>query len=167
MYGRGVTFDSLVKTYCKGIPTRAVLEELLRTRAVEILESQKVKAKSSLVINRGINDQAIKSFGDRATELLWTMLQNMQTPESPRFIATVNQASVPSEALPLIRRELANKATEFLAKIRDDLAQESNCRNHKSNKSISVTVFSCESPNQRMRSPDNSKKRTNYRRIRY
>ena len=42
--------------------TRALLDELLRARAVEVLPSQKIRARTSLAIDRGINPQAIKAL---------------------------------------------------------------------------------------------------------
>ena len=50
LYGRGASFESLVRRYGRGIPTRAVLDELIRTRTVEMLSSQKIRAKASIAV---------------------------------------------------------------------------------------------------------------------
>jgi DNA-binding phage protein len=60
LYGRGATFEALVKTHGRGIPTRAVLDELVRARAVEVLQTQRIRAKDSVAIHRGLDQQFIK-----------------------------------------------------------------------------------------------------------
>ena len=124
LYGRGATFESLVKTYGRGIPTRALLDELVRTRAAEVLPSQKIRAKTSFAIDRGINTQAIKALGDRATELVSTLLSNMKELDNPRFIASVSGWPMPSDSLPLFKKELSIKAAEFLAETQERLDAE-------------------------------------------
>lgn len=104
LYGRGVTFESLVKSYGRGIPTRALLDELLRARAVEILPSQKIRARTSFAIDRGMNPQAIKTLGDRATELISTMLSNMRERGHPNFTASASGSLIsPTRCLSLGR----------------------------------------------------------------
>ncbi len=88
VYGRGKTFDSLARKYGLGIPTRAVLDELIRAGSIELLPNQKVRAKTSTPVERDMSVSAIKSFGDRATELLSTMLLNMQRPERQILLLT-------------------------------------------------------------------------------
>ena len=95
IFGRGASFESLVRSYGRGIPTRAILDELTRAGAAEVLSSQLVRAKTSVVVDRGITPQAIRTFGERATDLLSTMLQNMRNPESPQFVASVSGTNVP------------------------------------------------------------------------
>ena len=120
IFGRGKTFDSLVRNYGRGIPTRAMLDELSRGGAVEVLSSQKVRAKSELAVAIGVSPRAIRVFGERATELLSSMLNNMRSPERSRFIANIEGATVLRSALPLLRKEVASKGAEFLAGIQDN-----------------------------------------------
>jgi hypothetical protein len=165
LYGRGATFESLVKCHGRGIPTRAVLDELVRARAVEVLSSQKVRAKVYFAVDRGITPQAVRAFGDRATELLSTMLLNMRKPEKSQFVASVSGSSIPSNTLPLIRRELSNKSAEFLADIQESLIQQpSNSETVKGLSTVSVTVFSHESLGVGANEKRPSIKRRNFRR---
>jgi hypothetical protein len=77
IYGKGASFDSLVKTHGRGIPTRAVLDELTRTGSIKVSPAQKVKLKNLTAVDRGMTPQAIKTFGDRTSELMERLLANM------------------------------------------------------------------------------------------
>ncbi len=165
LYGRGATFESLVKSYGRGIPTRALLDELVRARAVEVLPSQKIRAKTSFAIDRGINTQAIKALGDRTTELVSTLLSNMNQLDNPHFVATVSGWPIVPNALPLLRKELSIKGAEFLAEIQESLAQKPATKRGLSSNSVGVTVFYHESSQKRTNYKKASKtKRINYRR---
>lgn len=169
LYGRGATFESLVRRHGRGIPTRAVLDELIRTQAVEVLSSQRIRAKASMAVDRGISAEVIRAFGDRATELLSTMLLNMRRPDSPQFIASIFGSPVAPSALPLFRKELSNKSAEFLADIQESLVHAPTSRSYKrdgrSQNRVSVTVFYHEAPRKenekKLSAP---KKRRNFRR---
>jgi hypothetical protein len=163
IYGRGATFEKLVKEYGRGIPTRAVLDELIRTKTVEVIDARKVRARASVAIERGISPAAIRSFGARATELIETMLANMKYPELPRFIATVSVQGVPVDSLPVVKREVATKSTNFLEDIQEILSQELPSKRKRDSESFKVTVF-CHENRQSSRRPM-SQRRTNLRRV--
>lgn len=150
IYGRGQTFESLAKKYGRGIPTRAVLDELVRAGAIELLATQKIRAKTSMTVDRGMSVRVIKAFGDRATELLATMLFNMRKPEAPRFIVSFSDSHVSHASLPLFRKGLAVKGADFLADIQESLSATQPTRLTKRRKSgtssISVTIYYHESP---------------------
>jgi hypothetical protein len=167
IYGRGVTFETLVKKYGRGIPTRAVLDELIRSGAIELLDNQKVFAKTSMVIERGMSARVIKAFGDRARELLSTMLDNMRQPESPKFIASISDAAVSTASLPLFRKELATRGSDFLAEVREALLRGPNNRFSKrvQQKAVSVTVFYYEAPDKLSDVGASRGKRRNFRRV--
>ncbi len=165
LYGRGATFESLVRRHGGGIPTRAVLDELIQARAVEVLSSQKIRAKTLLAVHGGISPQVIKAFGDRATELLSTMLSNMRKPETPQFVASVSGCTITPKALPLIRRELSNKGADFLADIQESLAPEpAKNRDMRGLSTVSVTVFLHESSRKGNPRKPSLNKRRNFRR---
>jgi hypothetical protein len=168
IYGRGVTFDSLVRGHGRGIPTRAMLDELTRVGAAEVLSSRLVRAKTSVAVDRGVNVRAVRAFGERATELLSTMLQNMRDPENPQFVASVSRASISLKLMPLLRKELASKGADFLADIQDSLSRERGNAIKKAQRSgsrrISVTVFYHETPRQNRSKKGVRRKRENLRR---
>lgn len=50
LYGRGVTFESLAMLYGRGLPVRAILDELILREAVEMASDQGVTPKKLLSI---------------------------------------------------------------------------------------------------------------------
>jgi hypothetical protein len=168
IYGRGSTFEVLVRNHGRGIPTRAMLDELTRTGAAEVLSSRLVRVKTSVAVDRGMTPRVIRSFGQRATELLSTMLQNMRNPESPEFIASISESNISSTLIPLFRKELASKGADLLADLHDSLFRETTSGLPKKNSSrtsrVSVTIFYHETPRKIKPKKEAMKKRRNYRR---
>lgn len=167
IYGKGATFEALVRHYGRGIPTRAMLDELTRAGAVEVLSSHLIRVKTMVAVDRGVTPRVIRSFGERATELLSTMLQNMRNPDSPQFVASISEATIPSDVLPLIRKELAIKGADFLANFHDFLIGDptdevANRRPSRSSR-VSVTIYYHESP-RKVKSRQAVRKRRNLRR---
>jgi hypothetical protein len=168
IFGRGATFEALARIHGRGLPMRAMLDELVRIGAVELLPSQKVRAKTSVAIDRGTSPRAIKAFGDRASDLLGTMLQNMRNPENPRFLAHVERGNVSARTLPLFRKELSIKAADFLADVEESLGPIQLIRRKKnrskSKSRISVTVFYSEGNFEKPSKTDAVVKRKNFTR---
>jgi hypothetical protein len=168
LYGRGATFETLARKYGRGIPTRAVLDELIRTGAIELLATQKIRARASMAVERGMSTRVIKAFGERAGELLSTMLLNMRQQEAPKFIANVSDASIQARSLPLLRKELSIKGADFLADVQETLSRKPSVRSTKQKNGglarISVTIFYHESFGKRIVKQRISKKRRNFRR---
>ncbi len=54
IYGRGPTFESLVRNHGRGIPTRAMLDELTRAGAAEVLSSRLIRVKALVAVDRGV-----------------------------------------------------------------------------------------------------------------
>lgn len=124
IYGKPPSFDSLVKRHGRGLPTRAMLDELLRTDSVEITGAQRVRAKTFFAVDRGLSPGAVKAFGDRATELLSTMLSAMRDPRGGPFISHLEGPVAAPGTLPILRREAASRSETFLAGMRDILFAE-------------------------------------------
>jgi hypothetical protein len=144
IYGRGSSFETLVRNHGRGIPTRAILDELIRTGAAELLSSRIIRVKTSVAIDRGLTPQAIRSFGERATELLSTMLQNMRNPETPKFVASIAATNISPTLMPLFRKEVAAKGADFLADIHESLSRDTTGLTEKKRSRasrLSVTIF--------------------------
>jgi Family of unknown function (DUF6502) len=168
IYGRGATFENLVKGNGGGIPMRAMLDELTRTGAIEIKSPQLVKLKSLVAIEQGVTPQVIKAFGDRTAELLSTLLQNMRGPEASGFVASASGTAVSQDAIPLIRKELATRGANFLADIEDILIRHPSVNRGKRSDpretNVSVTMFLHESGMQSSTGGRPLVKRRNFRR---
>lgn len=168
VFGSGSTFDALVKRHGRGIPTRAMLDELARTGSVELTGSDKLRVKTSIALDRGINPQAVKAFGDRAHALLSVMLSTMRDPQQRGFLSSIEGAIGSNTSLPLIRREVVGKGTDFLADLRDRLAAENSsargARRSKNPDRVSVTVFYHEKPQNQPKGKRSEAARRNLRR---
>ena len=170
IFGSGQTFDSLVIRYGRGIPTRAMLDELSRTGSVEILGSDKVRVKTLIALDRGASSQAVRAFGDRAAALMSNMLSNMRGSDQYQFISTIEGEIDSGNLLPLIRREVSSEGTDFLAVMRDRLfGDNSTGRRQRKSRGISrvsVTVFYHEKAKGELRKKQTTAIRRNLRRVR-
>lgn len=81
IFGGDRTFESLVKTYGQGIPIRAIVDELKRVGAIQLLtSSQKIRPKLPLAINSRITYKTIREF-DGATDNLNLWLRSLSDAE--------------------------------------------------------------------------------------
>ncbi len=170
IFGSGQTFDSLVTRYGRGIPTRAMLDELSRTGSIAILGSEKVRVKTLLALDRGVSSQAVRAFGDRSAALMSNMLSNMRGSDQHQFISTIEGEISSGNLLSLIRREVSSKGTDFLTMMRDRLfGDDSIGRCHRRSRDISrvsVTVFYHEKAKNELRKKQTTATRRNLRRVR-
>jgi hypothetical protein len=83
LYGRGFTFESLVRRHGRGVPVRAIFDELTRIDAVELTASQKIFPKTSVAVNRRITPEVIEAFGGWATDLLSAELRDAKSSYAP------------------------------------------------------------------------------------
>jgi hypothetical protein len=87
LFGSGKTFESLVKTYGHGIPIRAILDELKRVGAIQLLTStQKILPKMPLAISPRITHKKIKDLDAATADLFLSSL-------SPSDVTLVEQVS--------------------------------------------------------------------------
>ena len=168
IYGRGATFETLVKSHGRGIPTRAMLDELTRAGAADVLPNGLVRVKTLVAGDGGLTPQVIRSFGERATELLSTMLQNMRNTENARFIASISGSNISPASMPLFRKELADRAADFLADMHECLTRDTTDgiakRNPPRANRVSVTIFCHESQRDEKPRVEAARRRRNFRR---
>ncbi len=147
IFGKGPTFESLVRKYGGGLPLRPILDELIRMGAIEMLANQTVKARSSIAIARGLDVEMIESIGNRVSELLSTMVENLKSESSTKFVATAYADRVPIESLGLIRREVTNRGANLLSNIEETIFPNDKSGTGKRRQSVnnarrvSVTIF--------------------------
>jgi len=145
-----------------------MLDELTRTRAIELRSAQVIRIKTAVAVERGMTPQVVKAFGDLVTELMGTLLQNMRDPENSAFVASVADAKVSTNELPLLRREISSRGAEFLTEIEDMLARGPikvrSADKAKHVPSISVTIFYHEEPGKAKPKKRLMSRRRNFRR---
>ena len=83
IFGKRRSFEQLVALCGRGIPVRAMLDELTQIDAVERLPDQRVKAKSRIPIPTGLTGDAIAAIGERTGDLLETLTNNLRRTAEP------------------------------------------------------------------------------------
>jgi hypothetical protein len=101
LYGRGSTFEFLVRQYGRGLPTRAVFDQLTRIGAIELRASQEVSPKMSVAVDGRITPQMIKAYGGWAMALLSTKLLK---PDASPTRSPNRRATKSSKHRPIKRR---------------------------------------------------------------
>jgi hypothetical protein len=114
IFGRRKSFEQLVATHSGGIPVRAMLDQLAQICAVEILSGQRVKAKSRVPIFKGMTCTAIANVGERTSDLLSTLKNNLRTTSTPLFEGTAFVCDVDLGAVPLVRRQIGEQGAAFI-----------------------------------------------------
>jgi uncharacterized protein DUF6502 len=114
IFGRRRSFEQLVAIHSGGIPVRAMLDQLVQINAVEILDRQRVKARSRVPIFRGMTTSAIANLGERAGDLLRTLASNLRTESSPLFEETALFGDIEMGVVPLVRRQIAEQGAAFI-----------------------------------------------------
>ena len=134
IFGEGSTFEALSRRYSSGIPVRAVLEELVRLSAVEVIQDRRVRAKLSFAVNQGIDRSTIRALGIRVEDLLRSLFHNIESNSVPRFSIAV-ESSIFVEKLPFIRREIERRGSEFASDVEDSILLGSINRKKEANSS--------------------------------
>jgi Family of unknown function (DUF6502) len=125
IYGRGATFDSLVRSYGRGIPTRAVLDELMRTGAIDVLPSMKIRMNSSVSVKSGITRRSVETLGRRAAEVFSGMLGSMRHAHECLSVEKTSKVRISSSTEDL-QRELSSKSEKFLVDLKHMLIRTKN-----------------------------------------
>ncbi len=127
IYGRGATFESLVREHGRGIPIRAILDEMMRSGAIEMRGSQEIRPTKSVTIGPRITPQSIQSFADRAAKLFSVTLENLRHPDSSVFIESAARTKISPSSIPRISKRSFRKSRRIVgrtAKYTDSNADE-------------------------------------------
>lgn len=114
IFGKRRSFEQLVATCSRGIPVRAMLDELTQIDAIERLSDQRVKAKSRIPILTGLTAGAIAVIGERTGDLLETLTNNLRHKSSPLFEATALVDDTDLDMVTLVRREIEEQGVNFI-----------------------------------------------------
>lgn len=114
IFGKRRSFEKLVATQGRGLPVRAMLDELIQIDAVEILEGQRVRAKSRIPILTGLTASAISMIGERSGDLLETLTKNLRHSSKPLFEGTAVVDEADPDMVSVVRREIAEQGTSLI-----------------------------------------------------
>jgi len=128
VFGAAPSFESLVKKHGGGLPARAVLDELVRVRAAAVVDPEKTRAKSFAATGSQLNPRAIGEFAAKAVHL-FSALSAIENSQGHDFLSVISAAYIDHSQLPLLRREVAARAADFLSTMRDNLAIDESAQN--------------------------------------
>ena len=121
IFGRGATFESLVKTYGRGIPIRAILDELKRMGAIQLLtSSQKILPRTPLAINSRITYKKIRVLDATTDDLLESLL----SPSDSVIFEKLSGTKAWSGCGPLARKQFGPKAIALARELQARLARK-------------------------------------------
>jgi hypothetical protein len=146
IFGKRRSFEQLVATHSRGTPVRAMLDELTQMDAVEILDDQRVKAKSRVPVLTGLTSNAIAVIGERTRDLLDTLRSNLRSDSTPLFEGTAVLDEADLDMVALLRREIAEQGVSFITSA-NSLLRRSSARQIRPNTKpsakcrVGVTVF--------------------------
>jgi Family of unknown function (DUF6502) len=103
-----------VATQSRGIPVRAMLDELTQLGAITLLPSQRVKAVTRLPILTGLTRDAIVGVGERTRDLLATLTTNLKRSTNPFFVGTALTDDAETAVISLVRRDLLEQGANFI-----------------------------------------------------
>jgi len=150
IFGEGASFNLLVKKYGRGVPTRAILDELVRAGSIEIIAKNAVRLKAEVAVNGALESNTVDEFGEQSADLIAAMLSSIRSSEGHRFIYKF-KGTVPSErAVDAVRRKISAR-THQLSSVSNGCLSKNNASRHRHNSggkihSVSVTVIYCDEP---------------------
>ena len=115
VYGRGPTFESLVRAYGRGIPTRAFFDELTRVGAIEMRASNEVIPQKKWEINRRNAVRNIGAIGDAVNDMISSAFKGMRHADESD-IAEGSQR-LWSDSVPLIKENSLGQANEIFVEL--------------------------------------------------
>jgi hypothetical protein len=167
IYGPGRTFESLARRHGGGLPVRAVLDELIRSGSVEIIDAHTIRFRSSVSMNRRANARDLKLFSQRAAQLLEGMLYKIRKPDSHFILSNIEGDISEDDALPVFRKEVVTSSDDLLAGLRESLFRIGHGGGRKGPRKkgqrIRMTILYQEIPHL-VRKNDTAIKRKNFRR---
>jgi hypothetical protein len=109
------SFATLVKRYSGDMPTRAMLDELLRVGAVRQKPDGRFDLMARGYVPRKDADEMVSMLGTDVADLIATIDHNIHgDPDAPRFQRKVMYHHIPVDALPAFRRFSAQPAQALL-----------------------------------------------------
>ncbi len=119
LYGRDPTLDGLVKRYGRGLPTRAIIDELLRSQSVELVSGGKIRVSNIVASGSKMSDKAVKDQYRELSQLMELMLRNATSPENRIYATNFLSESISSGSLASLRGQVSTKAAEFLTGVQE------------------------------------------------
>lgn len=113
--GQGATFDELVKRYSGDMPTRAVLDELMRTESVKWIRGNRLKLIKDTYLPQKNDAVMFSILGKDVGSLIATIGHNIDPDTGePFFQRNVTYNNVPEKFLRNIRKSTGKRSNKLL-----------------------------------------------------
>ena len=120
--GRG-SFSNLVRRYSGDVPPRAILDELIRTGAVERDGEGKIHMRARGYVPSDGEEDKLAILGSDVAQLIQTIDHNLQTPaDASRLQLKVSYDNLPRETVGRFRTRSARDARKLLERFDKELA---------------------------------------------
>lgn len=118
MEGQETSFNELVRRYGGDVPSRAVLDELLRVGTVERVPNGRIRLIARAFIPHTKEADKIRILGTDVRDLISTIDHNLQCPPSESFLQRkVSYDNLPADVLREIRDQAAQKSQSLLEEL--------------------------------------------------
>jgi hypothetical protein len=147
LFGHRESFNSLVREYGRGVPTRAMLDELVRAGAIELIGSNIVRLKAQHATNCNWSPNSIREFGVKSADFLSAMLSNARDSTGHRIVFSLRRSIASTEELKALRREIAAWSRSLSTRTKDTSPHNEPRRSRKDSRrkgylaNLSVTYF--------------------------
>lgn len=153
------SFSALAAEYLPGHTPTLVLQELLRSGAIESLAEHRVRIRTRAAHRPGIHADSVTAYARQVRALLDTLTARLLDAQPPGYWEATPVFELPITKMPIVREVLSRRAGSFLAGLEQELGREAKVARGKK-VSISVTVAALEGPPVRdRRGRGSSKKR--------
>lgn len=129
IYGKRPSFESLARMHCSGIPVRAVVDEMQRLKAIEVVRGENIRLQSRLFVSSGLSANSVRLVGVRAADLIGTLTTNLYSKQMPLLETAVSVSGISSQYVPLIKREISKRTSSFVASMNSLLQSSKSPRN--------------------------------------
>jgi len=127
---RGASFVKFARKATADLPPRAILDELVRTGAVELLEGKTVALRSDAYVPKLGQPEKLEMLAEDPAELIDTMLRNIFEEGGDLFLQRkVSYDNVGSDGLSRVRARMRKEGERFLRRMNALLAQQDRDRN--------------------------------------
>ena len=129
---RGPSFVNLAEQVTVDLPARAILDELVRTGAVELREDGWVILKTDAYVPRHGQAEKLAMLAEDPADLIETMLQNIfEEGAETRVQRRISYDNLGADGVKRVRRQIRTAAERFVARIDRLLARYDRDRNPK------------------------------------
>ena len=168
VHGRAASFDALARKYGGGLPTRALLDEMMLDGSIALLDSGLVRLTVAPGDASPLGSQDVQRYRETITDLMSGILKTVRCTNAPEFIIRLTTPDVSSSASALLPLDIGKKCADFVTNwcaLKGKPAHKNSSRiNASEAKRISVTIFCVEVSSGSKKTIIRSSKRKNFRR---